>query len=1018
VLVYFLDKPLIGNPTQPRAQITQAPRDAPITTWQELCMRYRGIGAQLEAPLRKLFDEFQDELQVQRDEDAAHSRTRTSSLSSIRPASLRNQDTEHTFSQEPSLIQLRFALEHVLASAIGTFQGLPQNLLHRIGLETSLKGTDIENMIEAHCLASLYDLTLHRLSSITAYKDEEASQAIEACKYVDLTQLGTQSTLDIRNRLVLAVNAFTKFTTSHTPNEKLQALLDTIHILMTDSEKSSDDLIPCLVAVLLRSSPPSSWANILLIREFSYSDVEMGERGFALSTLEAVLYHITSSSNSLSSVSSRNKRFFDAIREDDFESVESMISEHSDLLEVRDPKDQTPLRLASPRIAIFLLSQGSSASSLSHSLLRHMTTDAFDDILRAVAELDTENAKILLNQQDDAGQTLAHKVCDRPDIIYELSDLLDWRHRDNSGCTPLLILARIYDHPKYEQLLEMTLSAITTSCPLEASSSDDESFVLPQVIRRIPLEDHIDPKGNTLAHIVSTRKAMETIFKYCHGNFNLLNDRGHSPLLISIKFARQAILDFLLSRPEVDGMGRDARGHSAIHYAAHASLPLFNTCVRHGLDINDRAVGSGITPLHIASREGNLVILKRLLELDAQEAWDWRGFRPGDIVKNDQVRAILDDWACRGKEVRVLRGHVGDDCTVKYLIKVRNGGGVLRSVADFVNLRQWLSKRYRALGIPTLAIHTPAPCLLHSRPARSVLLAVTERLDAFVQSLLSNPQIRENQIFWEFLLSPTRLDVRAVQDVIDRETHAEVLKIWQEEKPLTDYASAEVFFQHAREQLLVVSSSYQVFERKIRAVRDGQLHLSVAYGLLGKALSSFSPRHKYENYAAALSSIGDCLAAREPSLLYRLTEEVISVESRAAGIVQSLTLPSQLLERIRDYSADIERGNTSLARNKKFALGLLADSRARQKAQITHSLQELHLELNHTSCELRRTETVLADGLSQFYEQHARSAKLAILNFCKSQVKDEKARLVGMERCMLHLRGETSSFVRHGIVEE
>lgn len=1015
-LVYFLDKPLMGTPvTNHIRELTSPSSHRGITTWYDLTKQYRPIGNALDPVYAKLCAEFKmilnqdDSVDVSPSipansfrarQDAPSRRSRRDSSTSIAPAPLQRANTSLSFSDSSTLQYLRVRVDLVLNSAVQAFQTLPQNLLHTLGTDGQLDANLIENLIESHIMLELYDVIFCTLVRITKTKDEEIASAIQQSKYIDVTQLGTTSSLDLRARHALALTRFRGFGELHEPQKKLKSLLATITVLMRNSEKSSDDLIPSLVSVVLKAGVSNLRANILWIREFSFLDVESGEYGFALSTLEAVIYHITSSVKTLSKTSALNRSFFLAIKAEDETLVRELLEANTDLLDIRDLDDRTPHLLANDEVLGYLLTKPCSACHLSNLLLSHFNDDCFKAILSAVLGLEIKECRFLLAQvENNSGQSIAHKIHEIPDLVDEIYDLVDWQLKDRQGNSPLQVLARIYDHPLYETLLERVLRTICHG-PDANSACNAEDLRDPRGGCKIRLQDHVDARGNTLAHIVSGVGAMTSIFSYCSGDFNTLNDKGLSPLLISVKFGRSSTLNFLVNRPEIDYSARDNRGHTAIHYAARATITLFNICVRAGLNINERALGSGVTPLLIASREGNIPVLQRLIELGAEEAWDWRGFRAGDIVKNDQVRSIMDIWACRGREVKVLRGHVGEDCSVKFLVKSKSGGGVLRSAAEFTKLRGWMIRRYAASGVPTLRLAIPGPCLIHSRPARSSLMTITGRLDAFVQALLEIPEISQNPIVWEFLLSPTTND-KLIASSIEGELERYKEQIWNVEKALPSYDSTQMFFTHAKEQITNLGATYSVFETKSRAVKDAQLHISVAYGLIGIALGPFE-EFQSPKYSSMLEGISDSLAPKEPSLQYYLIEDIASLESRIAGLLQSLAVPDAIFDRMDAHTAEIERREKELSKTPRlqFNISMLIDSQSRKKDSIKHSLTDLHTDLKHAGSELRHYETVLADNLSTFYNEHERKAKELIRQFVKKQVSVEKERLQAMRRAI------------------
>lgn len=1020
-LVFFLDRPLMGSPIPTGvwtvSTLLKRPR---IRTWSALTEHYTAVGVAVNYVFKSLCADFKHVLEDEENSSRVvnvssagvpgpppgchRARSRRSSQASIVLIPLERTNTSLSFSDSSILQFLRVQVDLVVTSAAQAFQALPLPLLQTIGVETQLEGGEVENMIELFILNELYDTIFPRLVLITRQRDDALTNAIKQCRHADISQLGAVSSQDLRHRHTLALARFQGFGKLQDPREKIAALLSTINVLMRNSEKSSDDLIPCLVSVVLKANVRQLYASILWVKEFAMIDVDSGETGFALSTLEAVLYHITSSAQNLKQVSNANKAFFSAILSKDEILARRLIDGDPDLLQIRNLDNCTPHQLADVSLLGYFLTKTCTACNMSQLLMSHLDDECTDDILSAVLSLESRERQYLLNEVDNIGQSIAHRIYEIPDRLVQICHLLDWQLQDRQGNSPLQVLARIYDHPLYETLFARILEAISRGSDDNQNHYEGNNMLENFTVQQIRLEDHIDAKGNTLAHIVSGDAAMLAVLTYCTGDFNRLNDKGLTPLLIAIKFGRLSTLKILVGRSEIRTSARDSRGHSPIHYVARGSLEMFEICVQAGFNVNERSLGSGMTPLHVACREGNIPIIERLLELQVEDAWDWRGYRAGDIVKNDQVRSIMDTWACRNCEVRVLRGHVGEDCTVKYLIKSKSGGGVLRSVSEFIKLRTWMTNRYPAVGVAELDLNFPDPCQLHSRPARSALLALTARLDAFVQSLLDIECIREDPIVWEFLLSPTTND-QSIISTIEGKIELQKEEIWNSEKFLTFYESTETFFKHAKEQVRMLVSNYNSLERRARALKDAQLHISVAYGLIGISLDPFAELKAY-SYTTILESLSDALVPKEPSLIHILIEDVVSTRSRIQGLLESLCIPDDIIERMSNHMDDMEYLGKELIKNPRVQLKIpmLLNAQSRRKDSIKHTLIDVQRDLRHTGSELRYYETVLADNLSLFYSAHERRAKDMIRNFVKMQVHVEKERLDGMQRAIAGLK--------------
>ncbi len=878
LLVYFLDKPLLGNAMQPQKEPRRSTIRGPISTWVDLCGEFKGVAQVLNPELNRLFKEFNDSLQT----TSPTLPVSNANLLLLQNGNLQSSLQVPTLTREtslrhhPTLVALRESIETIMVGAITAFQSLPAPLVTAIAQQTKLTGPEIEKMIETHILGNVYDMLFYRLSALTSLRDEEISTASDNARYVDITQLGLSgnsltlpnsplSISDVRARLNRAIVAFRGFGSDRTPLGKLSKLLEAIKCIMSDSEKSSDDLIPTLVCVVLRANVSALASNILYVKEFSFLDLAAGEFGYALSTLEAVVYHITSTA-SLSDLSRRNFAFLRCVKEGDMVVIKSMVDSDPGLLRIRDEKGESPYQLtSSPEILDVLLNTCTEVDSLCGLLLSTYKTSRFERTVDAVLSLGPPEKRFLVNETDSVGQSIGHKIFEYPDLISSLGDSIDWTIKDNQSQTPLSVFARIYDHPLYEEVFEASLSCASP----------------------VALADHIDAKGNTLAHIVCSKPCMEALMRYAYGDFNVRNSKGLTPLLQVIKFARVEVIQVLLSQKCVNPASRDIRGNSGIHFAARSSLAVFEACLAGGMLPYDRVMGSGITPMHIASREANIPVLNCLLERGIRDnVWDWRGAKAVDVAKNEQVRNLLDGYAVSGREVRVLRGIVSEDCTVRYLIRAKTGEAVYRTLADFQSLRGLLVQKYPALGIPTLNLKYPPPCILHSRPSRTILMAITERLDCFVDSLLNHPSLAKDELTWDFLLI-TNFNHTAATERVEVQAREAKESIWAKEKPLTDISGTQIFFGHAREQILVMSAAYEVLERKARLLRDGYLHLSVAYGLVGRELAGLSQIPELENggYLRIIEEMSETMIPKEPSLLYLFVEDIVSIASGVTGIL-------------------------------------------------------------------------------------------------------------------------------------
>ena len=263
---------------------------------------------------------------------------------------------------------IRRALEISISSAIELFQKVEPSQLSLIASTTDLTGTVVERLIERHVAEQLHDTLLFpRVCSTKRGEDEELERKIKAMENVDLTQVGIpfldqKSKLALVRRLTKGIEDFRKIGSAKSPHAMTEILLETAQSLTrideivlpsdesegTNSEKESlqngnttivtmnaDTLVSLLLIVVIRSKVPHLSACLSYMRNYVFVDnVEQGEIGYILSTLEAVIYHIVQDNDQLSLASSRNRELWRCIKKGNVDGVRK-------ILEPSDTEDQT-----------------------------------------------------------------------------------------------------------------------------------------------------------------------------------------------------------------------------------------------------------------------------------------------------------------------------------------------------------------------------------------------------------------------------------------------------------------------------------------------------------------------------------------------------------------------------------------------------------------------------------------------------------------------------------------------------
>ena len=388
-LVYYISRPLIGSfqptpvmpavisdePSKERKKLLAEasdsaassastgppalPKKKEVKNFSELLNHFPMISRQMQAGLEKVIREFvaANDKPVQK----RHSRrssvssamstpSMSSSISSIK-SSLSGSSTIHPteLQLEPEEEAIRNSLEHTITAAIELFQKVDQQQLSHLGANTELTGPVVERMIERYVTEQVHDQTLFpKVCAIRKPDDSDLESKIRKMSDIDIAQVGIpiedgmKGKRELTARLTKGVEAFKKMGVSSSPQEMLEILLATQKVITEvsqgvqsegASEKqasaltiNADVLVSMLLVVVIRSGVRHLHSRLLYMRYFIFTDeVESGEQGYALATLEAVLMHLTSASSTLRKASKRNRLLWQAARDGDVQALEAIL---------------------------------------------------------------------------------------------------------------------------------------------------------------------------------------------------------------------------------------------------------------------------------------------------------------------------------------------------------------------------------------------------------------------------------------------------------------------------------------------------------------------------------------------------------------------------------------------------------------------------------------------------------------------------------------------------------------------
>jgi len=368
-LIYYISKPLIGSlepvptvpallrdrtNTEPPITRTSGPRKKDIKSFNELLMLFPMIARQMQPGLEKLFQEFEISFQKFKPLPLPPPSPRSiASGHSSSKNSIRSPANGDVYKQAADESEIRRSLESAIMSAVDLFQRVDQSQLNLLATSTELTGPAVDRLIERYVTEQLHDSILFpRVCATKSIEDEELEQKILDMESVDLTQVGIpvldhQGTKSLVQRLNRGIKSFEKIGNSKSPQAMVQHLLETAQTLTrmeasdtqdqeeptppSNSEKSTvvtmnaDMLVSLLLIVVIRAKVPNLHASLSYMRNFMFSeDVEQGETGYVLSTLEAVLFHIAQD-HALSAASRSNENLWRSVRQGDLESVKKLL---------------------------------------------------------------------------------------------------------------------------------------------------------------------------------------------------------------------------------------------------------------------------------------------------------------------------------------------------------------------------------------------------------------------------------------------------------------------------------------------------------------------------------------------------------------------------------------------------------------------------------------------------------------------------------------------------------------------
>ena len=739
---------------------------------------------------------------------------------------------------------MRRALETAVTAAIDLFQGVDKQQLSYLGATTDLTGPDVEKLIERYVAEYVHDsLLFPRLCAFHKTQDQELDRRIRQMDCLDVSQVGiaiengSNGKRDLILRLNRGVVVFRRMGVAGSPQEMLDILLETQKVVsmpadISDEEKkatavmtiNADVLVSMLLLVVIRSSVRHLQARLSYMQRFIYiDDVESGEIGYSLSTLEAVLTYLARDAGGLRKASKQNQLLWKAVKSGKVDEVRSIFEDSAILSDelVEEPLEVSLSRLStastksSEPVRGTLSSTPSSEGGLSHVFpfqatekknslpkqkkkvqmaARSMSISSSYSHSSKAATIDTCLSGI-------EGDTSVQSLAQTQDAVGNSVMMMAVESQQSQSLEYLLSLS---DHYAPEKVLaDATQEGATLlSAAVQLANTKIVDIILDYVERttsKTQFEEYLaskDGRGRSVAHYVfntpSLIKRLASVLSW-----RQKDKIGHTPLFAICRTYdhpdySSMVSDALIAAREAQGDGGPLRVEDHVDIKGNSLLHIINDGVIMqrvlsycDVDVN-AANDKKFTPLMLASKYGRVDMVRIFLgdpRIDTHLR-ESRGLTAVELAKDDEVRNRIDDLTLfspnntadkTSRITAIVRAFFVEDGSTRFILKsgapnpdVSSTTYTIttsrRALQDFENLARWLSMDFPASYMPTIVVtNFRNPFQLHSRPSRAVLHDIQTHLDRFLKILMKHPTFSTHEMLWEFFLVPDMLQDQMVE---------------------------------------------------------------------------------------------------------------------------------------------------------------------------------------------------------------------------------------------------------------
>jgi len=880
------------------------------------------IARQMQPGLERVFKDFRQKMHDRPSDlsrkNSSHSR-RSSTASSKSNGSIHSRysnghatvSSVATTRVDEEEDHMRKTLETAVTAAIDLFQQVDKQQLSFLGASTDLTGPTVERLIERYIAEQFHDSVLFAgVCSSRKLEDLELESRIHGMQDIDIAQVGIEiedgrrGKEQLMKRIAEGVEEFRMLAVAGSPQQMMEILLKTQKLVTSDSiaqndvgssdqrgegseepEKAAssmtmnaDTLVSLLLVVVIRSGVRHLQARLAYMRNFNFvDDIERGEFGYALSTLEAVLAYLTSDPGGLRKASRRNKRLWQATKTGEVAEIKAIldpekngfgnVDEEAVLDEGPDhggshyPGKENDSVSKHGSEALNEEGYNSEGSTLAHVFpfqvasaprkgkrvsmdVRSFSNASECSFVSRTTTLDSRSSGIegdtsietLAQTQDADGDSILMMAVEarQPQALDFLLSLEEYfpakfvlQDSNKDGTTLLSAAVQLAD----TELIEILLRCIS------------------QIRQREDVMEYIarpDSRGRTVAHYLFN--APYLIPRFCDVlPWRIKDKNGQTPLLALCRSYDHPdylhmVNDSLHFATQEQGDGQalhlddhvDAKGNTLLHVVNDPSLAvrILRCCDSDANATNDKY----FTPLMVASKYGRMGMVRALfgdkrVDILAKES---RGMTAVELAKDDEIRNRIDDMvlvsdvpAADGRVTAVVRSFFVEDASIRLIIKsaVRNENGMIgvttcrRSWTDFENLAKWLSVEHPASWLSSI-FNFRSPFQIASRPSRAVLQDIQVRLDKFLKIMLAHSTFSTHELLWEFILFPEiQPDMMAERSRKKAEIRNENIR--EDYEPVEDIREVSTFVEHARDSIRGVNHSTKSVLRRATSIRVG-----------------------------------------------------------------------------------------------------------------------------------------------------------------------------------------------------